>query len=65
VIRRSEHADFQSNAVLALGKRARTGPADLAAAVSEALRADSSTPVTEVTVSGPGFLNLTLADSAL
>jgi arginyl-tRNA synthetase len=51
--------------VLALGKRARTGPADLATAVSEALRADSSTPVAEVTVSGPGFLNLTLADSAL
>ncbi|MGH3763629.1 MAG: arginine--tRNA ligase [Pseudonocardiaceae bacterium] len=70
VVRRSEHADFQSNAVLALAKRARTRPAELAIAVSETLRADPSTPVTEVmvsevTVSGPGFLNLTLADAAL
>jgi arginyl-tRNA synthetase len=65
VVRRSEHADFQSNAVLALGKRTRTRPAELALAVSEALRADAGTPVAEVTVSGPGFLNLTLASPAL
>jgi arginyl-tRNA synthetase len=65
VIRRSEHADFQSNAVLALAKRTRRRPAELAVAVSEALRADPSTPVTEVTVSGPGFLNLNLAEAAL
>jgi len=65
VVRRSEHADFQSNAVLALAKRARTRPAELAATVSEALRADPGTAVAEVTVSGPGFLNLTLAEPAL
>jgi arginyl-tRNA synthetase len=65
VVRRSEHADFQSNAVLALAKRTRTRPAELAAAVAEALRASSGTPVAEVTVSGPGFLNLTLAEPAL
>jgi len=65
VVRRSEHADFQSNAALALAKRTRTRPAELAAAMAEALRADASTPVAEVTVSGPGFLNLTLAEPAL
>jgi arginyl-tRNA synthetase len=65
VVRRSEHADFQSNAALALAKRARTRPVEVAGAVSEVLRAATSTPVAEVTVSGPGFLNLTLADSAL
>lgn len=65
VVRRSEHADFQSNAALALAKRTRRRPAELAVAVSEALRADPSTPVTEVTVSGPGFLNLNLAEGAL
>jgi arginyl-tRNA synthetase len=65
VVRRSEHADFQSNAVLALAKRTRRRPAELAEAVSEALRADPSTPVTEVTVSGPGFLNLNLTEAAL
>ncbi|MGH3821468.1 MAG: arginine--tRNA ligase [Pseudonocardiaceae bacterium] len=65
VVRHSEHADFQSNAALALAKSARTRPAELAAAVSEALRADPDTPVREVTVSGPGFLNLSLAEPAL
>ncbi len=65
VVRRSEHADFQSNAVLALAKRTGTRPAELAAAVSEALRADPGAPMTEVTVSGPGFLNLNFAETAL
>ncbi|MGB8961745.1 MAG: arginine--tRNA ligase, partial [Pseudonocardiaceae bacterium] len=70
VVRRSERADFQSNAALALAKRARTRPAEVAGALSDVLRADvlganTGTPVAEVTVSGPGFLNLTLADSAL
>jgi arginyl-tRNA synthetase len=65
VVRRSEHADFQSNAALALAKRTRTRPTELAAAVSKALRADFRTPVTEVTVSGPGFVNLNLAEPAL
>ncbi len=65
VVRRAEHADFQSNAALALAKQARTRPAELATAISEALRADSGTPVGEVTVSGPGFLNLAVADVAV
>ena len=36
VVRRSEHADFQSNAALALAKRARRKPAELAASIAEA-----------------------------
>jgi len=65
VVRRSEHADFQSNAALALAKRARARPADLAAAVADALRTGTGSPVAELTVSGPGFLNITLADTAI
>ncbi|MBV8932761.1 MAG: arginine--tRNA ligase [Kutzneria sp.] len=66
VVRRSEHADFQSNAALALAKRARIKPADLATTVIEVLRADgNNAPVAEVSVSGPGFLNLTVADAAI
>jgi arginyl-tRNA synthetase len=65
VIRRSEHADFQSNAALGLAKRTRTRPVELAATVADALGADRSSPVAEVSVSGPGFLNLTLAEPAL
>nr|WP_239395178.1 arginine--tRNA ligase [Frankia sp. CiP3] len=75
VVRRSEHADFQANAALALAKRARRKPADLAASVADALRrgigtdtdtdADTGTPVASVTVSGPGFINLVASDTAL
>ena len=64
-VRRSEHADFQSNVALALAKRARTKPAELASAVSDALTANGHAPVDEVTVSGPGFLNLGVADAAI
>jgi len=62
VVRRSEHADFQSNAALALAKRAKAKPVDVAAAVSGALDA---APVAAVSVSGPGFLNLSVADAAI
>ena len=65
VVRPSEHADYQSNAALALAKPAGTRPAEVAGAVAQALRADPGTPIAEVTVSGPGFLNLTLADSTI
>jgi arginyl-tRNA synthetase len=64
-VRRSEHADFQSNVALALAKRARTKPSELATAVSDALRANGHAPVDDVTVSGPGFLNLGVADAAI
>jgi arginyl-tRNA synthetase len=65
VIRRSEHADYQSNAALPLAKRARTSPAALAAAIADILRSNTDAPITDVTVSGPGFLNLTVTDAAL
>jgi arginyl-tRNA synthetase len=65
VVRRSEHADFQANAALALAKRARTRPADLAETVADALRGEDATPVADVTVSGPGFLTVVLADTAI
>ncbi|MGH3720005.1 MAG: hypothetical protein ACRDRI_14425 [Pseudonocardiaceae bacterium] len=65
VVRRSEHADFQSNSALALAKRARVKPTELATAVTEALRTDVDSLVDEVTVSGPGFLNLAVADTAI
>ncbi|WP_425571009.1 arginine--tRNA ligase [Rugosimonospora acidiphila] len=65
VVRRSEHADFQANAALALARRARTRPAELAGTLADALRTAEATPVAEVTVSGPGFLNLVVSDSAI
>ncbi len=65
VARRSEHADFQPNAALALAKRARTKPAELADALTAALGSDDRGPITHVEVSGPGFLNLTVPDQLL
>lgn len=64
VVRRSEHADFQSNAALALAKRARTKPAELAAELTKILEA-SQGPVDAVELSGPGFLNITVPDRAV
>ena len=65
LIRRSEHADFQSNAALALAKMAAARPAVLAGEVAAELRLDSDAPVSEVTLSGPGFLNIVVEDTAL
>ena len=62
VVRRSEHADFQSNAALALAKRARTKPAELAADLATSF---TDGPVSSVELSGPGFLNITVSDRAV
>jgi arginyl-tRNA synthetase len=63
LLRRSDRADFQANGVLGLAKRAKTDPRELAAAVLAALPADGL--IAEIEVSGPGFLNITLADAAI
>lgn len=60
VIRPSQFADFQANAPLALAKRLRRAPQDVAAALVEAL--DVADVCADVQVSGPGFVNLTLRD---
>ncbi|MDQ3789570.1 MAG: arginine--tRNA ligase [Actinomycetota bacterium] len=62
VVRRSEHADFQSNAALALAKPAKTRPADLATELTGALDGDA---IGTVERSGPGFLNITVSDRAV
>jgi arginyl-tRNA synthetase len=62
VVRASQHADFQSNAVLALAHALRRPPREVAAEVVAA--ADLSGLAT-VAVSGPGFLNLTVDDAVL
>lgn len=63
LIRPSDHADLQANAALALAKRVGANPREVATRVSEAIPASSA--VGTVEISGPGFLNLTLADEAL
>ncbi|NEA38543.1 arginine--tRNA ligase [Streptomyces sp. SID11385] len=63
LLRRSDRADFQANGVLALAKKAKANPRELATQVVAAL--PDSAVIKDVEVSGPGFLNITVADEAL
>ncbi|WP_406081914.1 arginine--tRNA ligase [Micromonospora sp. NBC_00858] len=63
VVRRSQHADFQSDAALALARRLGRPPRAIAADVLA--RADLTDLCSTAEVSGPGFLNLTIANKAL
>jgi arginyl-tRNA synthetase len=61
VLRPSDHADFQANGVLALAKRQGRNPRELAVEIVGAASLDDLCE--KVEVSGPGFVNLTLAPS--
>jgi arginyl-tRNA synthetase len=60
-LRPSDHADFQSNGALALAKRLGRPPRQVAEQIVAV--ADLADICELVEVSGPGFVNLTLADS--
>src|SRR4051812_36638227 len=59
----SQHADYQADLALALGRKLKRNPREVAAALAAALPPDDV--IGKVEVSGPGFLNLTLQDSFL
>jgi arginyl-tRNA synthetase len=59
-LRQSPRADFQANGALALAKRLGRDPREVATEVLEAARLDDI--CADAQVSGPGFINLTLAD---
>ncbi|WP_282693096.1 arginine--tRNA ligase [Streptomyces sp. CC208A] len=63
LLRRSDRADFQANGILALAKRFKGNPRELAAKVVEAIPANDV--LKEIEVSGPGFLNITVSDAAI
>ncbi|MFI8854960.1 arginine--tRNA ligase [Streptomyces sp. 891-h] len=66
LLRRSDRADFQANGMLALAKKLKGNPRELAAKVTEALPVDEENAViAHIEVSGPGFLNITVADEAI
>lgn len=62
LVRRSDHADFQSNVALSLAKRLQQPPRAVAADMCEHL---SDPAMTAPEVSGPGFVNMRLTDAAL
>ncbi|MFF7441214.1 arginine--tRNA ligase [Streptomyces sp. NPDC008122] len=63
LLRRSDRADFQANGILALAKQLKGNPRELATKVVEAIPANDV--LKEIEVSGPGFLNITVTDSAI
>jgi arginyl-tRNA synthetase len=62
-VRRSQHADFQSDAALGLARARGVNPRAIAEQVVAAARLDDV--CSSVEVSGPGFINLTVANSLL
>lgn len=64
LLRRSDRADFQANGILALAKKLKGNPRELATKVVGALPSDDAA-LKDVEVSGPGFLNITVSDRAI
>ncbi|GLV72025.1 arginine--tRNA ligase [Streptomyces hygroscopicus] len=70
LLRRSDRADFQANGMLALAKKLKGNPRELASKVVAhlpvaATSADPDPVIADIEVSGPGFLNISIADSAI
>ncbi|GLV83960.1 arginine--tRNA ligase [Streptomyces lavendulae subsp. lavendulae] len=63
LLRRSDRADFQANGILALAKKAKANPRELATTVVEGI--PTGDLIREIEVSGPGFLNITITDRAI
>src|SRR5262245_8019783 len=63
VVRRSQHADFQVDGALPLARRLGRPPREIAAEVLRLV--DLSDLADSVAVSGPGFINVTVADATI
>jgi arginyl-tRNA synthetase len=63
LLRRSDRADYQANGILALAKKAKANPRELAAQVVS--RIVTGDVIQDIEVSGPGFLNITVSDKAI
>ncbi|WP_314171341.1 arginine--tRNA ligase [Streptomyces winkii] len=63
MLRPSDRADFQANGMLALAKRLKTNPRELASQIVESLPPNEE--IGSVEVSGPGFINIGVSDAAV
>lgn len=63
VLRRSNHADFQADVALGLGKKLGRPPREVAQELVS--KVDLAGLVSKVEIAGPGFVNLTLDDAWL
>ncbi|MFF0648538.1 arginine--tRNA ligase [Streptomyces tendae] len=64
LLRRSDRADYQANGILALAKKAKANPRELATEVVAHITTGDEL-IKDIEVSGPGFLNITVADRAI
>jgi arginyl-tRNA synthetase len=62
-LHRSQHADYQADLALALARKLKKNPREVATAIAAKLTSDDV--VASVEVSGPGFINLTLQPAYL
>jgi arginyl-tRNA synthetase len=60
-----QFGDFATNVALQLAKQVGKSPRDVGAELAEKLKAELRDSVAEITIAGPGFLNLRLNDQAL
>jgi arginyl-tRNA synthetase len=62
-LHRSAHADYQADVAMALARKLKKNPREVATAIAAQLPADDV--VARAEVSGPGFINLTLSNQHL
>lgn len=60
-----QFGDFATNVALQLSKPVGKNPREIAEAIAAELKKTLTTAVKDVTVAGPGFINITLTDEAL
>ncbi len=60
-----QFGDYATNAALQLGKQLGESPRDIAEKLAEKMRKELADKVRDVSVAGPGFINITLTDKAL
>ncbi len=60
-----QFGDFATNVALQLSKQLGKNPREIADALADMLRTNVAEQVSDVSVAGPGFLNLKLTDAAL
>lgn len=60
-----QFGDFATNIALQLSKAAAKNPREIAEAIATELRTELAEQLSQVTIAGPGFINLTLTDVAL
>ncbi len=63
LLQASRHADFQANAAMAMAKALKKNSREIASAVIDAVAANEL--IDQLEIAGPGFINITLAPSAL